>query len=368
MIHSAKISGFRGLKEFELNGLGRINLLVGMNNSGKSSVLEALSIFATDGNPVSIWNTMFTRGEQLLIENIVGRPIQPEMDVSHLFNGHELKIGSSFSVATKSETSDEIKCTVVPANFQEHPALFAYLQSEGNMSLVLKVEGNRIKPPILIPLTQRNGFRHDTYQFVLNILNNQSTQNPLYTVYISTASLSVTDLMTAWSGIALTPNEDRVIDALKALDPRIERIATQTGSAFQISGRGGFLVKRQGEDQPIPIGSFGDGTWRLLAIATAIVRAKGGVLFIDEIDTGLHYSVMANMWKVISRAATELNVQVFATAHSQDCVRSLSSICTDEAIENNDITIQRIDADKGKSVAYTARQIQIAAEQDIEVR
>ncbi len=368
MIKSAKISGFRGLKEFDLNGLGRINLLVGKNNSGKSSVLEALYILATAGNPVSLWNTLTNRGEQFAVDNNVNRAVQPELDISHLFNGHELKIGSFFSVKTKNNVSDGVKCSIVPADIQQNPALFANLQSEGNTSLALEIEGDRVGLKSLIPLTMRGGYRQDTLQLVLRILGGQPGVEPLNTQYVSASSLSVAEVMSAWGEITLTLNEERVIDALKALDPKIERIAAVQGTLFQMPGRGGFFIKRQGEDKRIPIGSFGDGVWRLLAIATAVVRAKDGILLIDEIDAGLHHSVMANMWKIISKAATELNVQVFATTHSQDCVRSLASICTPEAIANNDVTIQRIEADKGKSVSYTSKQIQIAAEQDIEVR
>ena len=58
-------------------------------------------------------------------------------------------------------------------------------------------------------------------------------------------------------------------------------------------------------------------------MAIALISAKGGVLLIDEIDTGLHYTVMADMWKLIAQTAAELDVQVFATTHSSDCVTAL---------------------------------------------
>jgi AAA15 family ATPase/GTPase len=72
MIHSANILGYRGFNKFELRELGRLNLLVGRNNSGKSSALEALYLLATAGDPSALWNTLQRRGEQFPFEALPG--------------------------------------------------------------------------------------------------------------------------------------------------------------------------------------------------------------------------------------------------------------------------------------------------------
>ena len=61
----------------------------------------------------------------------------------------------------------------------------------------------------------------------------------------------------------------------------------------------------QGISDRIPIGSMGDGIWRLLGLALALALTEGGILLVDEIDTGLHYSVMENMWKLVNRDCKE---------------------------------------------------------------
>ena len=132
--------------------------------------------------------------------------------------------------------------------------------------------------------------------------------------------------------------------------------------------RGGFIVKIKGREHPVPIGSMGDGMWRMMAMAIAIAHCKDGVLLIDEIDTGLHYTVMANMWRLVFGALKELNVQVFATTHSSDCIRSLAELCYLETDVADNVTLQRIESDKPKAVSYTAQDIEMAAERHIEVR
>lgn len=185
--------------------------------------------------------------------------------------------------------------------------------------------------------------------------------------FITAESLESKELISLWDKVALTPNEGRVLSALRVLDDDIERIAAQVGM-HNYYGKGGFIVKIKGQETPIPIGTLGDGMWRMLALAVALAHSKGGLLLVDEIDTGLHYTVMANMWRLIFGAAKELDVQVFATTHSSDCIKSLADLCYSKPEVAENVALQRIEKGKKKSVPYTAAEIEIAAEREIEVR
>ena len=104
----------------------------------------------------------------------------------------------------------------------------------------------------------------------------------------------------------------------------------------------------------------------MLAMAISMTRAKDGILLVDEIDTGLHFSVMEDMWRLISETAKKFNVQVFATTHSQDCVQSLASICKPSNEHNT--TIQRIEAGRRAAVPFNEAEIRMAASKHIEMR
>jgi AAA15 family ATPase/GTPase len=166
----------------------------------------------------------------------------------------------------------------------------------------------------------------------------------------------------------LTAEEEFVIEALRTIEPSLERIAPGEIRFREATSRTGFRVRLAGSDKPIPIGSMGDGIWRMLGLSLAMVNARNGVLLVDEIDTGLHFGVMSNMWKLVWTMAKRLNVQVFATTHNSDCWTSLASIANAEHPSQEGITIQRIDKDKPCSVIFTERQIVIAAERGLEVR
>ncbi len=109
MIRELTIKKFRGFQHFEMQGLGRVNLLVGSNNSGKTSVLEAVQLLASRGDPGAIWSTTARRGETLWGEH-KQRPSE-EADVSHLFYGHEIEEGSLFSI-TGGRNSTRERLTV----------------------------------------------------------------------------------------------------------------------------------------------------------------------------------------------------------------------------------------------------------------
>ena len=88
----------------------------------------------------------------------------------------------------------------------------------------------------------------------------------------------------------------------------------------------------------------------------------------DEIDTGLHYTVMENMWKLVNQTAKKHNIQVFATTHSRDCFESLATVCRDGVSDSSEVTIQRLERGKSRSIAYTEQEIIAAAQRGMEVR
>lgn len=106
----------------------------------------------------------------------------------------------------------------------------------------------------------------------------------------------------------------------------------------------------------------------MLALAICLSQTRGGILLVDEIDTGLHYSILGDMWLMLVNAAKQYDTQVFATTHSLDCIRGLAWLCEQHPELADEVSIQKIDASLEESVVLDAEKIQIAVEQDLEVR
>ncbi|MDD5262906.1 MAG: ATP-binding protein [Methylacidiphilales bacterium] len=365
MIQSIDIQGYRGFSHFEMSELGVINLLVGGNNSGKTSVLEAIYLLTSRGDPESIWRLLWRRGEQL--PNDRQRDLEPEIDICHLFTGHDLHVGSRITLSARNQSPKRVIEFEIAEPTQKDRDSIRLQAPPNRFPLVMHVTGTQV-PTTIIPITRKGGISSETFEMPRRIrgrVNDDSERAQ----FITTESLNANELVKMWDKVALTPNEALVMKAIQFLDPNIERIASQsTSDYYSVPTRGGFKIKLKGHEQPVPIGSMGDGMWRMLALAIAISNSKGGVLLVDEIDTGLHYTVMSQMWSLLYESAKALNVQIFATTHSSDCVDSLAKICVGDLDPQYRVTLQRIEAGKKKSVPYSEGEIKMASARKIEVR
>lgn len=287
------------------------------------------------------------------------------MDIAHLFNGHELQVGSKFSLSSKNQAPDKALTFTVGELPEKERDLIDEGGVRSRLALFISGAGQTNRS---LPISGNGGISFESIDRIRRVRRLPIQESPR-SQFISTDSLSADDLLRLWDKVALQPNEQLVLRALQFLDPEIEGIRAVGGSRqYGVPRRGGFIIKLQHMKSPIPIGSMGDGMWRMLAMAMAISQSAHSVLLVDEIDTGLHYSVMADMWRLMSNAAREFNVQVFATTHSFDCVHSLAAICRDRNEDTSEVTIQRIEVGQKAAVSFTEAEIKVAAERELEIR
>jgi AAA15 family ATPase/GTPase len=357
MLKSLKIENFRGFPSFEMQQLGRLNLIVGTNNSGKTSILEAIQL---------LLNTPVASDYKILGEIITGRSEYVMNDdhqdknlvVRHLFYNHQIDTDSKLAISGKIFSGDQIELIISIKNTKTQHA------DQESLSFCV----NRLIGSIEI----ETPFKLSSEGMIsLNIL--QATTNSFKNInshiqFVNSSSLNTEKAIELFDKLVLTPEEDLVTQALQIIEPSIKRIAIISSGKYRYEGsRSGFIIQLF-DNQRIPIGSMGDGMWRMLGLALAIVNAKDSVLLVDEIDTGLHFTVMSDMWKMLWETAKRLNVQIFATTHSNDCWTSLADIANAENPSEDGITIHRIEKGKPNSIVFTERQIAIAAERNIEVR
>jgi predicted ATPase len=168
-----------------------------------------------------------------------------------------------------------------------------------------------------------------------------------------------------WDEVNLTPEEDDVVKAMQLLEPRIQRI----GLVSRPSSINAIKLRLLGEPHPIPLSRLGDGMRRLFGIAIALTVSKSGYLIIDKIDTGLHYNAQTDMWRLVLETAKRLNVQVFATTHSWDCIAAFQSAM--EEMEDPTIgKLVRLDARSNqlRAIEYDAEDLEVTVSHGIEVR
>lgn len=367
MYDSIHIRRFRRFEDLTLRGLTRVNLFVGRNNAGKTSLLDAIELLASGGTPAALVRSGRRRGETSVTESTRdARALWREsVEVSHLFVDHLLHEGAWFELkGSTGASSVSVRCEIQTFGLGD------LLDGGTEGLLVENTRGNLVEDPLLALRIDSPSSASSVLLPLLpnGVLFEQAPRRspgpisdpPMF--FLGTEGAQLGTLARLWDKIVLTPEEDKVIAALQVIEPSIDRLA------FGAEGVRNAFVKLAGSGQRVPLGSLGDGTRRMLALAISLVHAADGVLLIDEIDTGLHYSALESMWKLVVQTARRLNLQVFATSHSGDCMRALAWLQGDAPELAADISVHRIEKGATEAVRYSAEELEIAAQHHIEVR
>jgi len=367
MLTSIELENYRTFKHYRLEGLARVNLLTGMNNCGKTSVLEAVQLLASGGDPAVLAQIALERGESV--------PIEPDRErfrrgyrpmVSHFFHGHEFGIGSAFTLSTNDGLGSLEFRVVDRSDLKEQPNLFEDEDEEPGETLAIRVTGpTQVGEPRVFPVSDQGllPLRRRPYGKAVEL----NTTPPVR--YVPSESLTSRSMTKMWNDVSLEGRQAEAIKAMQVLEPQLTNITFLSGDyPFLYGITAGILLTLKGKGRPEPLGSHGDGTRRLLALALSLIGAENRILLVDEIDTGLHYTVISDMWRLVVETARRLNIQVFATTHSLDCVRGLAQFCREYPELGEEVSLQKVELSLEGSVALDAEGIVTAADQGIEVR
>jgi AAA15 family ATPase/GTPase len=317
MLKELSIRNFRIFDTLDIEGLKRVNLIVGKNNTGKTTLLEALRLLAAKGNSTVVNHVLKNRGQ------------------------------------------------FVPSWSESYDALYSVNSNVGEKALQINEleivkQHNEDKPTNPeFRVTYRADFAA-IFPFALNPSDTPDFPNDelIYIPFYSDNNI----LQKLWDKIALTPLEDEVVKMLKeTIEPRLERIDVSGGVA---------KVKLENEEKPLPILALGDGVQRMLFIALALVNAKGKMLLIDELESGLHHSIQELLWKMIFQYAKSLEIQVFVTTHSKDTLRTFKYVSSEAANKNQGFLFRLQHNRKGKleAIAYNQDRLEDALEMNLEIR
>ena len=170
-----------------------------------------------------------------------------------------------------------------------------------------------------------------------------------------------------WDSAFKQALQGEVTEAMRLLLPNLEAIhfLSSEGSSELEEG---ILLATSEFSMRTPLGSHGEGMRRLMMMSLSLLESRGGVLLVDEIDTGLHYSILGDVWRLVIETAIKHDVQVFATTHSYDCIRGLSWLCESYPHLAQEVSLQKIEPTLERSVSLRADQIIFAFEHSMEMR
>jgi ABC-type branched-subunit amino acid transport system ATPase component len=352
LLDSLEIQGFRAFKHLTIERLGRVNLVVGKNGVGKTALLEAVHVYANGGSPIEIGKFLKAKDEGSLQMVFGGRDNPDSVSqgsagiIRYLFNGRP-NLSKLFRHVNSGEVLADLK--IGPLDSPDRQLVIGVEKRGSSACMRIQLKSYYIDECYSI---------NNEHMFtVVEVMNSK---------FVSSGGIDK-DFQVGrwWDDIALTDKESEVLEVLRLVAPEVQDVNLKMSEFYRIP-----FVKID-LPEPIPLHSMGEGMYRLFGIALALVNAENGVLLIDEVETGLHYSVQPEMWKLIFETAQRLNVQVFATTHSLDCLRAFEHAASQYGEEESMlISLRRHQEDPERIVAVLAdkEELDTIVHSHIEVR
>ena len=314
------VAMFRGISDLNVENTSDINILVGDNNIGKTSVLEALMLLR---NPEYFINTvnvarlrdtrnfyspfrvsnyesflsLFSKNSyekmQLQVEGKLD-----ETSVSIKINGTVEKVmvdlfeieKHSFSIGKKSGFFQLGEQTETPMFVGKYTALINNKthKEQINFGFYSSVTGNKVRSASIRELIYTSPTEHTSGNIFNKVIRTKGLKESVIKI-LQTFDKNIVDLL-------ILKNE-------------------QTNIPVEYINH-----KKLGN---MPISTYGDGIKKVILIADKIARAADGILLIDEIETAIHAKSYETIFSFIIKACKEFNVQLFATTHSIEALDAI---------------------------------------------
>ncbi|AFY90100.1 MAG: DNA replication and repair protein RecF [Chroococcidiopsis cubana SAG 39.79] len=359
MLRSLTLKNFRCFQSFTIEPLERINLISGKNNVGKTSLLEAIFISI---NPIGYdavlrieqIRSLASRDRFKTLEE--WRNIFYEQELERTININTIE-QSNIQRSLKIFMANEMSQMSVPL-FQEDETI-PFRTNESLMTGFRKYDG------LVFEYEYPNGV---TRNFLRADGRAQKSYPrfpegfPFVGIYITTNTRSHREDAERFSNLERVGKQDEIVKALRLLEPRLQRLT------LLLVGRGLIVHGDIGMRELVPLTLMGEGMGRLLSIILAIATARGGIVLIDEIENGLHYSVLVDVWRAIADAARRSDVQIFATTHSYECI--LAAHKAFETSEKYDFRYHRLEQVNNdiQAITYDRETLATSDEMNLEMR
>ena len=373
------ITGFRGIASLNIKRLGRVTLIAGKNSVGKTSVLDAVRVYAARGQYDVLAELLENRQElAVAVNHDPNRQKRFLPDFAALFHGRNVSRNACLSIGPNNG-EDQLRIEEAPdpkpISLREESFSSNFTRGYRQAFKVVFRGAEHLLPwflPIEGTAAASTVERHSAGAFLFSWdqLVGAKWKPPIACQPLGPGVLSNEEIVRFWNAIALTDDEDRATQALRLIfGSDLERVAVmRDDEPMDRKHVERVLAKLRDQARPVPFQSLGDGALHLAGTAMALANSRNGFLLIDEAENGIHHTVQPDFWRMVFKTADENNVQVLATTHSYDCVRGFAQAVTEcEGIDGALVRLERKGTEMW-AVEYSERNLKVVGNQHIEVR
>lgn len=348
-----KINNFRGIDHLEIDDFSRVNVFLGQNSSGKSSVLECILLLMGMSNP----------DLPQAINAIRSRSFSNFADLGYLFHNYDLKVKPEVAAELFDEAKRHLTLEMT-YTFDEKS------QSNVHDGRIPTSETKTFLNTLRMAFDVESGQNKKSYECGITvnpqglISNKRMAEGYLEknSVAFISSDLAAGNPANDLVELAKRKRKDIVTERLQHFDNRITTLEILNNVAY---------VGLDGIDQLLTVNMQGDGLRRYLNIVAASANPMNNILLIDEIENGLHYSAYKKLWEALFALATTTNKQVFVTTHSKETLFRLSKMLEEHPEYQNEMrlyTIAKTSKNGHQAYKYTYEGLASACENDVELR
>ena len=347
------IKNFRGIDDLEIKDFASINIFVGKNNVGKTSILEAIFLLSGMSNLPLALQINGRRGVQTH---------QQEDGLRYLF--HNMSLDKQVSIKGHTERDEVRQLTISP----KIKSIDTGIQGSSS-SLTTKTE----QAKTLVGLIAEYGIGdelkyHDellTEKDPFEFKSGGEYEESILCTFLSPVQRSNKSTQEEIDSLIKAKKKTDIVECLQLFDLRVRNLESSSL---------GIFIEVDDVRELLPLGMLGDGMSKYLNIvASALVTKIGGsnVILLDEFENGLHYTAQRKLWSILCKIVKETGLQLFITTHSIEALRSLADEMEEENIGDDFMSLYTIDSTARSGLQayrYNAGGIRTAIENEIELR
>ncbi len=348
-LNSFEAVRYRGIDGLSFPRLARANLITGVNGIGKTAALEAMWLFTGRYNTSFLWNGNVQRSAKTVLDPIA-RLAKGALELLGVENGSEHSLKASFQAFSEIEG----------------PRLLNVNDSVDKPLAMPPVVG-RIDNCVDGCLPQRNtqGIRPTPVGSVIFQDHEQPTTRPNCIVLgVGFQPEIPNESLQRYSDMVRANHKKDFTNAINLILPTVrdvEILADEFGEPY--------LSAITTDEVQLPLYALGGGVARLSQLFLGCFTSRGGVLYADEVENGLHHSVLEDVWAHARVWMQQWNVQLIATTHSDECIRAAMAAFEDVPDE---LAIHKLfrnaETEKVEVITFTGEALEGARDLNLETR
>ena len=330
-IYDLSIKSLRGIKNLELKQLGDVNVILGDNNSGKTTILEAVELFRKKG----IYNVI-----RVLNNRSVNRTTNID-DFLYIFNVDDKLVDVSMN-SSSGKSNVTMDYSLNKINFSSE--IFLSDKNDDKLKKVYSfiIEQQKLEGKELGQIKGKYQYNEyiENYSFIpldfsYNMVTDKDDAESNRIIYESPFehfNLNASMI----SNIKKNEAYYRIfIQVLRIFDSSINKVDILTTNNYFNGSQEPVIYIQCDNKDPMPIATYGDGIKKVICIASMITYSIGGVLLIDEIETSLHHNYYSDVLYFLIKVAKKFDIQLFITTHSKEIVEVFSKYNIENKLESN---------------------------------